>query len=240
MAVQWVSGQGIWAFFLGFVSGFVILLLLLVFLRLTLPYSRELFGQAPIPYHSIEESTDWLNFIVYRVLTHLESEESLQRISRIVSAKLNPSGKPRGVALRLISLGNAPTIPKVSTLKMPNPDDIKILIPIEWTRGPSLDLTFGGPRGGRIEVDLSKPAGRVLFSWPGGDARTLRIRFDHDFQFDLEIALVIRSLARLSLTGIPLLGPVLKGIVVFAISRQVFEIDLPLPTDAPVASEAKE
>jgi hypothetical protein len=227
------------AFFLGFVWGFVILLVLLVFLRLTLPYSRELFGNAPIPYQSIEESTDWLNFIVYRVLTHFESEETLQRINEIVSAKLNPSQKPRGMGFRLISLGNAPTIPKVSTLKMPNPDDIKILIPIDWSRGPSLDLTFGGPHVARIEVDLSKLAGRLLFSWPGGETRTLRIRFDHDFQFDLEIGLVIGKRTRFSLTRIPLLGPVLKGIIVFAISRQVFEIDLPLPADAPVASEGR-
>ena len=124
-------------FCLGFVLTFTFLLLLLIILRLSLPNASKLFAPRPIPYKSVEESTEWLNFVLYRVMTHFQTEDAIMKISKKVTDKLKPH------KFKLLSLGNAPTIEHVGTLQMKEPDDIRILVPVDWDGGPSFDLTIG-------------------------------------------------------------------------------------------------
>jgi hypothetical protein len=209
------------AFLLGLIAGFLGLLVVIFVLRMTVPYSGRLFAPNPIPYRSKKESTDWLNFTIYRILTHFESERVLTELSHIISSKIHPH------SFRLISLGNAPRIPSISTIDTGCPDDIRIIIPIDWNGGPSIDLAIGSRPRLRVEVDLIRIQGQLLFSWPGGIEHTLQVRLDHDFTLELEIGLQIGQMFQISITRLPLLGPVLTGIVVFVVTRHVFAIDFP-------------
>jgi hypothetical protein len=210
-------------FVVGVLFGFLLFLTLILLLRMTVPYSSKLFAPVPIPYLSKKESTDWLNFILFRILAHFQSDAVLQEINARISSKLHPH------SFRLLSLGNAPTIPSVSTLDTGRPGDVAILIPIDWKNGPSLDFRIGNPGKLTIEVDLVRIRGQVFFAWPTGTERSLQIRFDHDLILNVEIGLQIGRILQLSITQLPLLGPVLTGLVVFIVSRQVFMIELPRP-----------
>jgi hypothetical protein len=62
-----------------------------------------------IPYHSLPESTDWLNFI-HGILTNFAGDHILAAIDDLVSSKM----RLHSFALR--SLGNSLTIPCLSAL----------------------------------------------------------------------------------------------------------------------------
>lgn len=215
-------------FALGFVVAFAILLLILVILRLSLPNASKLFAPRPIPYKSVEESTEWLNFVLYRVMTHFQTEDAIEKISKKVTDKINPH------KFKLLSLGNAPTIEHVGTLQMKEPDDIRILVPVDWQGGPSFDLTIGrGRKKIKVEFDLTKFFGKVLMSWPGDSDSSVEIRFDSEFTLDFEVVVQLGPFIRVPVTQLPLLGEIVKGIVAILASRQVIVIDLPKPQMKP-------
>jgi hypothetical protein len=206
-------------FVLGFLLSFFVLFAVLVALRLFVYLGPKLYPARRIAYTATSESTDWLNFILFRVTSHFQTDNSIAKINAIVAKKLG-EGK-----FELLTLGNAPTIPQVKTVAMAQQDDIKILVPIEWDGGPSFNFHLIR-HSLACEVDLSHFHATVLFSWPGAGCTTLEIRLDPDFALELHIALKIGKL-RFSITEAPFLGPVLTGLAAFVISRQVFMIDLP-------------
>ncbi|OHS95838.1 hypothetical protein TRFO_38022 [Tritrichomonas foetus] len=218
------------SFFIGFLFSFISLLVILVILRLTVPYASKLFGNKPIPYKSFVESTEWLNFIIYRVLTHFQTDEAIEQINSIVNANIPPHN------FRLISLGNAPVIKHVLTLEMKDIDNINIIIPLEWINGPSLDFVLGENLA-RIEFDLFKFFGQIFISWPENSPTKFEFRFIGDFIVDFDISFQFKEYFRFSLMKIPLIGQIIKGIIELIVVRQVFEITLPdinLDPDSPI------
>jgi hypothetical protein len=206
-------------FLLGFLSSFLLLVVIFGLLYLFVYVNSKLFRPRPIAYKSSTESTDWLNFILFRVMSHFQTKEAITRINALLADKL---GEGR---LNILTLGNSPTIPQVKTVAMPQADDIKILVPLEWDGGPSLDFNLIRNRLS-VEVDLTHFHAVVMFSWPGSGCTTLEIRFDPDFVLDLHIGLKFGN-HRFAITKAPVLGPILTGLATFAISRQVLQIDLP-------------
>lgn len=175
-----------------------------------------------IPDKAISESTEWLNFVLYRVLTHFQTEEALAKINEIVSAKISPNN------FRLLSLGNTPVISYVATLTMKEADDIRIIIPFIWKVGPSLDVYLKGKIMG-IELDLNSFSGKMLLSWPGNSQNKLILQFIEDIELEFDLTLQLFSMIRISVTGIPLIGSIIKGFITMFLLHEKFEIDLPKP-----------
>jgi hypothetical protein len=209
-------------FGLGVLLGFVTLLLLLFFLRYVLLHLNKLFGQTRIPFVALEESTDWLNFIVSRVLTHFQRDDVIDAINRMVTSKINSTAGPQ---FRLLTLGNPPLVPAVYTFKTDDPSDLRILVPIEWASGPGFEIRSGAIT---VEGDVRTLRTRIIVLWPPATPRTLRVHFDHDIALDVGLAIRFGSVVRLSLTGIPLIGAILKAAAGFIITRHVFEVELPI------------
>ena len=210
-------------FLVGFVISFSILLILLIFLRLTIPYISKLFGKRSIPYQIYEESTDWFNFVVYRIMSHFGTEESINLINEIVNSKIYPH------QFRLLSLGKPPIIQSVLTLEKKKTEDIKIIIPLEWINGPSFDFILK-KKILRIEFTFTQFRGKVFVSWPENSPQNLKFRFIDDMNLDYNLSIQFKNIIRFSLLQIPLLGPIIKGLLEVIITRQVFEIEFPNPT----------
>jgi hypothetical protein len=85
-----------------------------------------------------------------------------------------------------------------------------------------------------IEIDLRRLQGRVLVSWPGDNPGVIAIRFDGGLVADCDICLRATKFLRFSITRFPLLGPVIKAIVVAVIARRTFTVNIPEP---PVVDE---
>ena len=195
-------------------------------MRLTVPNAHKLFGKKPNPYKSFKESTEWLNFIIYRILTHFQTDESIKKINKIVNSSVAPHH------FNLLSLGNAPIVKHVLTLEMKDPDDIKILIPLEWKKGPSLDFILNKNLL-RVEFDLKYFCGKMLVSWPGSNPTQLEFRLIDEFIIDFDLAIQYKNKVRFSFMKIPLIGQIVKGIIELIVTRQVFELTLPNPIFGP-------
>lgn len=195
-------------FLTGFVFTFSILLILLIVLRLTIPFASRIFGTRPIPYKFVRESTDWLNFIVYRVLSHFQTPEAIAQINKTVNEKIAPA------KFELLTLGNAPVIPHVSTLEVKDKDDIKILIPMTWNEGPSLNYSMMDDNF-LAEVDMKLFKGTLLVSWPTNREIDLEIRFVGDVHVDFDVSITLFKSLWLPISSIPLFGPVVKGLISF-------------------------
>lgn len=207
-------------FLLGFVVGFLILFLILGLLRMTIPYAGTLFAPSPIPYKSVKESTEWLNFVVSRVISHFQTEKSINKINEIVNSKI------KSIKFRLVSMGNSPHVQPVSTLAMNEPDDVRVLVPINWFTGPSCEVTIGKIR---VEFALTKFHGTLLMSWHGENDTSLEIRFTNDFLLNFQLTVEIAERVKFSLTNMPLIGKIIQGFAAVIISRRVIAIDLPAP-----------
>lgn len=207
------------AFIIGFVLSVVLFVVILVLLRMTVPYSSELFGARLIPYDSVTDSPEWLNFILYRVLTHFDSDEVLNNISELVNTKIGRN------KFELLWIGNVPVVGLIETFMTGDPDSVEVLIPIEWHDGCALNFTVAKLRT-TFEIDVKHFIGKVMVSWPGESA--LHIQFQDAFDIDFEV--IVRVLGRrVSLTRAPILGAFIKGIVSLIVSRQSFKIDIPKP-----------
>lgn len=209
-------------FLFGVSISFILLLILLILLRLTIPYVSKLFGNKPIPYKSTTESNEWLNFVLYRILCHFRKRESIDLINEIVNAKIKPHH------FNLYTLGSTPIVNNVLTLEMKEVEDIKIIIPIEWIDGPFLQIIVDKNLA-CIEFYLKKFAGQILVSWPENSPSQMQFRFIGDLNLEFDLSIQIKNLFYFSLLEIPLLGPVIKGIIELIITRQVFELIFPLP-----------
>ena len=130
--------------------------------------------------------------------------------------------------IHFISLGEAPIIEYVATLEMQEADDIRLLIPIEWKKGPSFDLNRS--KFLQVELDLLNFSGHILVSWPGNSPNLLEIKFIGDTKIDIHIAIQLLGILRISITDIPLIGKIIKGFISLYIVKQTFHINLPKPT----------
>lgn len=200
-------------FLVGFLITFLILFAALLLLRITVPYASKLFGSIPIPYKSFKESTDWLNFILFRVMTHFQTEESRERINEIVSKNLKIA------KFNIRSLGKSPEIPYVATLKVKDENDIKLLIPIVWENGPSVDVSLLDENI-VFEADIDVFKGSLLISWPADKEIDIEIRFVGEAIFDFSACVLLMKKFRISISELPLIGPILKGIVPFIITKR--------------------
>ncbi|EAX94397.1 hypothetical protein TVAG_194830 [Trichomonas vaginalis G3] len=176
-----------------------------------------MFGTRPIPYKMTKESTDWLNFIIYRVLTHFQTPESIAKINALVNDKVKPA------KFELLTLGNSPVIPYVATLDVNNKDDIKILIPLTWEEGPSLNFSMLNENL-TAEVDLKLFKGTLLVSWPTNQEIDLEIRFINDCKIDFDVSLILFKNTWLPLSSIPLFGPVIKGLISFFMTKGAIKV----------------
>lgn len=208
-------------FFTCFVITFVIVLVVLFIVSLIAPYFSKLFGTKSVPYKSVIESTEWLNYILYHTLMHFHNEDSITEINNFIAMKIHSN------QFHLISLGKAPVIEHVATLEMQEADDIRLLIPVEWKNGPSLDINKS--KFLQIEIDIFYFSGQILASWPGNSPNLLEIKFVGDTKIDIHVAIQFLGLIRISLTDIPLLGKIIKGIISLYVVKQTFHIQLPKP-----------
>ena len=209
-------------FFSGFAITFVITIFLIIFLRFIISYIPKLLGSKPITYKSVKESTEWLNFLLDKINQHFQNENSIKEFNSFITSKIHP------YQLRLLSLGNSPVISYVATLEMQEADDIRLLIPIDWKNGPSFDLITSSKLI-KYEIDLFHFTGQVLVSWPGSSASRLEVRFVGNSCIDFDLSIQLLNFIHFSLTNIPLVGEIVKGIVASYIAKQVFYLYLPKP-----------
>jgi hypothetical protein len=196
-----------------FFWGAAITFLVLVLLWLIVPPVARLLFPASISDRAARESTEWLNFVLHRLSVHFSTASSLKK----VNDSLGPD-------VRLVSLGNAPTISHVDTLEMVRCDEVRLLIPIDWRDGPSRDVSVRP--GFVIEIDIRQIVARVLVAWPGAE---LRISVDSGAVIDCDIAARIGRAVRFSIGTFPLVGTVVKAIVTAAIVRRPIIIPIPQP-----------
>lgn len=208
-------------FFTSFLITFGLVLLVLFIISLIAPYFSRLFGAKSVPYKSVIESTEWLNYILSHFLMHFQSEDSITKINDLIAMKIHSN------QFHVISLGKAPIIDHVATLEMQEADDIRLLIPIEWESGPSLDIFKS--KFLKIEFDLLNFSGQILASWPGNSPNLLEIKFVGDTKIDIHTAIQFLNIIRISITDIPLLGKIIKGFISLYIVKQTFHINLPKP-----------
>jgi hypothetical protein len=197
----------------GFLWGAALAFLLLLILWILVPPISRLFFPSSITDRPARESTQWLNFILHRLSFHFSNASSLK--------KLNES-LPRN--LHLVSLGNSPVITHVDTLEMVRCDEVRLLIPIDWLDGPSLDVAVRP--GFHIEIEIRQIVACVLVAWPGSE---LRISVDRGAVIECDITARFGAAARISIGSCPLIGTVVKAIVVAAIVRRPIVIPIPRP-----------
>ena len=209
-------------FFSSFFITLGIVLIILFITSLIAPYFFKLFGTKSIPYKSVKESTEWLNYILNHILKYFQNEYSISKINDLIAMKTQSN------QFHLISLGNVPIIKHIATLEMQEADDIRLLIPVEWKNGPAFD--YNKSKFFQIELALLNFSGQILASWPGNSPNLLEIKFVGETKIDIHIALHFLSIIRFSVTDIPLIGKIIRGIIPLYVVKQAFNINLPKPT----------
>ena len=210
------------SFLFGFGISFLISLIILLVLKIIIPFFPILFGHKKVPLEYGTESTEWLNFILNNVLTHFEKRESLQSINDLIARKLYPH------QLMILSLGNAPHIEHVATLKMQEPDDIRLLIPIEVFHGPSVE--YIASRIFHFQLDLLTFSGKLLAVWAGSSQNVVEIRFVGNVTIDFNLSINFLNIFSIQITDIPLIGSILKAFVSAYIGSKSFSLSLPRPS----------
>jgi hypothetical protein len=203
--------------------------LLLVVAYFLLPLVSPLLRAPAITARFTRESTEWLNFIFDQVASRMNEPAYL---AHLASSLAWP--RPGSVVIR--SMGNAPTVPYVATLEMAHSDDISLLVPFQWSDGPSLDWAVGGRRLA-LEIDVRRVAGRALLSWLGEDPHTVALRFDRGLVLDVDVAVRIGPGIAFYATALPLIGPIVVGVLVLLIERGRYSFALPRP-DPPQVADA--
>jgi len=217
-------------FVFGFLVSIFLLFLVLVLLRLTIPYASRIFGQNSIPYLSSRENTDWFNYLSSRIFSHFQNPETIEQISRMVNEKIQPA------RLFIRSLGQIPRICSASTVQLPNPDTIRILFPLEWKGGPSIDLYL--PKFKLlIELDIIMFKGTVNLNCPPTKDIEMEISFQDDIEFDFEMSFIWLSKYKFTLTRTPLIGPILKGILPLILLKNGLKINANFEIPDPLTNQ---
>jgi hypothetical protein len=204
------SSFGKW--FVGTILLFLAFLVLLRILALLIATFRR---PPPFPTKFTRESTRWLDFILHHVIARLQNDEVREHIN---------ASSPQ---LKIRAAGAAPSIPYVGTLEMERADDVRLLIPIDWVDGPSLDLIT--PLGPVIEIDVNSVQCRVLISWPGDNPSVIEIRFDREYRIDCDVAVRFTPTLAFSLTGLPLIGRTVTQFAIAILAKQQFVLPIPRP-----------
>jgi hypothetical protein len=200
-------------FFGSFWKCVCILFIVLITLRILIPFFISFLHPPSFHDDSTHESTKWLDFIMQQIISRLQQQEILDDFNRSLSN------------CHIRSIGSAPSIPYVGTLKMHQPDDVRLLIPIQWINGPSFDFTAS--RNLTLEVDVSQIQCRIMVSWPGDNPRVIEIRFDREFAIKCDIGIRFSGGLGFSLTQIPLIGRIGTDLIVAAGMRNKIVLTLP-------------
>ena len=88
------------------------------------------------------------------------------------------------------------------------------LIPIDVTNGPSIDVTV---KHLVFECDIRQFIGNLVFSWTDTQ---LTITFNDPRVLDFDITIVV-PFGRFSVTAVPLLGAVIKKIIIVLLPKCV-------------------
>ena len=198
-----------------------IIFICLIVLYFIVPYIMKLFAPKPLPFKSLStENTDWLNLSVERALEHIDSPQTFEKISNLISNQLAPN------YFKLHSIGKSPTISHISTLEMKEADDIRVVIPVEMKVGPSFDIGFKRKKI-IFEVDILKLKTELLFTWPGNSETQVEISFVNKFDLDFYFSIKLFGLLHFSISEAPILGTLFKCGVSTYIGKQVFKMKLP-------------
>ena len=195
----------------------------LVVIWIIAPYISKLFAPRPLPFKSVTETTDWLNFSIERALEHIDSPETFQKISSFLTNEISPN------YFKLHSIGKSPSISHISTLEMKEADDIRIAIPIQLKIGPSFDIGFKN-KNVIFEVDIVKLNTELLFTWPGNSDTQVELSFVRKFDLDFYLSLKLFGFLHFSISETPIIGTLFKCAITTYIGKQVFRLKLPRPS----------
>ena len=210
----------------GFVAVSVGLIVLTLLVWLLLGKITAFLSPKPVQSAStVCEPSEWINFIISHVAPHFQNKDSLRDLEKLISSKISPR------SMTIHSLGNPPEISDVTTLEPNEADDIRLLIPVDWKDGPSIDVKLSRRLG--IEFDLHAFKGSILINWPGSSDRRLDIGFNKVVKFDFDLALKLFNSVKISLTEVPFMGAIVKAVVSLVLSRRQFRIDLPAAPNSP-------
>ena len=199
----------------------LIFVLLLILLRITLPHVAFLFYPDEIPYKSTTESTQWLNFVLTRVVSHFQSPQTLLEISHLIQEKVSFLKEAQ---LSISTIGTSPIIKSVQTLNTKDPGDIKLLIPLTWSRGPSIDVTFSN--GISIGLDLINFNGKFLIEWPPDNYNIVYIRSVGQIKVSFDIIISFKQFIQFNLQNIPLIGAIINYLAPAFLAKYEYKLDL--------------
>lgn len=208
-------------FFQVFIWTIIIFILILALIRITLPHIAFLFNPDEIPYKKTQESTEWLNFILTRILSHFQSEDALAQICKIISNEVPLLKKLKP---EILSIGTSPLINSVQTFDIKDPGDIRLLVPIEWIRGPSVRLHFQNFI--EIEFDLLKFSGKILAEWPPDNSNIVTFSSVGQIRMLFDLTIRFKKYLEFSLLKIPLLGSIINFIVPAFLAKSHFQLNL--------------
>jgi hypothetical protein len=199
----------------GFVVSVCWCLGFLLILRVFTPFFVKLLRPPPFRGEITQESTIWLNFILQQVVGRLRHGPILTELNKSHST------------VHIHSVRSAPIIPYVATVKMQHPDDVRLLIPLRWTDGPSVDIALSP--SWTIEIDLRRIQCRVIVTWPADNPAIVEVRFDREFALECDFAVRFTKGWGISLSGIPLIGPIATAWSVAFLAQKTFVLPLPRP-----------
>jgi len=197
---------------------FIVFFIIIIVLRLSLPYIVQVLSPKSLKQSSYQESTEWLNFVLNQAFYIAESPQYIDKINMGLEEALS-SG-----IIKVVSLGIAPTIKHVSTCQMQEADDVKMVFPIDIAHGPSVDI-----RGSNwvIEFDLKSFSSQIHMNWPGNKDSCIELMFCDHFHLDFVLNVRLFSFLNFSITEIPVLGPTIKYFVILFLQRQKFKLPMP-------------
>ena len=217
LMAQWADWD---PFAKGFSAVLVGVLLLVVALWLTIGQISKILSPKPVQTcNPVCETTEWINFVICHTMQLFDNEEAAKSIAQMVTAQISP----RELALK--ELGDPPIVHNVTTLDVKEVDDIRVLVPIEWINGPSVELKMS--RLIALEFDLVHFYGVILLTWPGKSDRKIEVKFNERVKLDFDFAIKLFGALEVSLTKIPMFGYVVKQIVALVLSRKRIKLELP-------------
>lgn len=208
-------------FYVCFKCIFIFLLILLV-LRGVIPFIAKVIPPMELTTKPVTESVDWLNFSIERAMDILDTPEGLEKVSNAVSNMIAPNH------FKLHSIGQNPIISHISTLKMKEADDIRIVMPIRCDIGPSFDIGLNR-KNLILRLDVIKFNTTMLLTWQGNNDTCVELSFVNNFEIDFYLSLKLFMFFSFSISEIPIIGAIIKSIVTLFLQSQIYKINLPKP-----------
>jgi hypothetical protein len=203
------------SFVFGFFFVFCLLIVLAIISTIYLKYYLE---PKPIPIdpeYLSEESTEWINLIFERILSHFQSQKGMDKISLLINEKIAPN------VLTLHSVGESPIFNTIQVENANEFKDMKFLIPIEWQNGFSFDLKMNKIT---IFIDIFKLKLNSLLTFPEEGKFQIEFFGKNLFQFHFSIQIFNFIFC---LTQNPIFGMIIQAVFSYFLNNQKFSFDLP-------------